>query len=296
MRFDRILVPLDGTPAATVALPYAQAIAARTGATLILMRAAHAPVGAFDLAAAQQQAVDVAQADLEAQSALLVESGLRVEVAVPYGSAVAWIPEEAALRHADMVVMATHARTGPERWIHGSVAEAVAARSPVPLLVVRAADGVQPARRLTMRCPLFVVPLDGSSFGEAALPVAASIADAFNGRLLLVGVAAQRDPETRRYLDRILASLPAGLVAGSVLRVGDPASEIALEAHQSGAATVVMATHGRTGLTRSVLGSVAGEVVQRAIAPVLLVHPLRRGAAHEPAISVAHANLASAST
>ena len=77
------------------------------------------------------------------------------------------------------------------------------------------------------------------------------------------------------------------------LRQGEPAAEIAHVALESEAAAVVMATHGRTGLVRSLLGSVAGEVVQRSPSPVLLMRPhLARSA--EPGAREAMPSLAGA--
>jgi hypothetical protein len=68
--------------------------------------------------------------------------------------------------------MATHDRTGPSRWVHGSAAEAVVSRASIPVMVVRAAEGPRPARRFDQPRPVLVVPLDGSAFAEAALPIA----------------------------------------------------------------------------------------------------------------------------
>ena len=62
-------------------------------------------------------------------------------------------------------------------------------------------------------------------------------------------------------------------VLATAVRFGDPAAEIVAEAEERTAAAVVMATHGRTGVMRSVLGSVAGQVVHTGMVPVALVRP-----------------------
>src|SRR5687767_805767 len=124
MRFDSILVPLDGTPTGAAALPYAEALALRTGAKLTLMRAARAPlVIGGDARVVQRQVIDDAQDYLETVGNGLAARGAQIEIALPYGSAAAWIPEEVGLRHVDLVVMATHDRAGLDRWFHGSVSE-----------------------------------------------------------------------------------------------------------------------------------------------------------------------------
>jgi nucleotide-binding universal stress UspA family protein len=67
------------------------------------------------------------------------------------------------------------------------------------------------------------------------------------------------------------------------VRYGDPAAEITAAAAEYAAAAVIMATHGRTGLARSVLGSVAGGVLHRGSTPLLLLHPPELRGAEQPA-------------
>lgn len=85
---------------------------------------------------------------------------------------------------------------------------------------------------------------------------------------------AQVEANARAYLEQIKARI--GMSSTSVetsVRQGEPAEEIAAAAREYSAAAVVMATHGRTGLVRSILGSVAGGVLHRSEVPVVLVHP-----------------------
>src|SRR6185436_2730669 len=76
------------------------------------------------------------------------------------------------------------------------------------------------------------------------------------------------------HLSRIAEEVGGlGLAADTVLRDGDPAAEIAAEAAEGGAGLVVMATHGRSGLGRAILGSVASGVVAQSPVPVVLLRP-----------------------
>src|SRR5579859_6476345 len=110
--FKNILVPLDGSPAAEAALPYARALATRTGACLILVRTAHGQRPLGD-AGDQQRVIAEAEDYLTAHARQLANQGFEVETGVPFGgSAARWILEEIDLRHVDMVVMATHDRIG----------------------------------------------------------------------------------------------------------------------------------------------------------------------------------------
>jgi nucleotide-binding universal stress UspA family protein len=298
-----VLVPLDGSPSAESALPYAEVLARRTGAALTLVRATQQASGP-----AQARAIEDAEGYLTDLATSLGDRGVTAEVAVPYGSPSTWIVEEVGLRKIDLIVMATHDRTGPDRWLHGSVAEAVVRHSGVPVFVVRAADGLRPTQRLDQWAPVLVVPLDGSPFSEAALPVACDLAGALNARLVLVGVVPPPGQlvagegalvtyvgedfqalaeDTRLYLSDVASRITP--TPEWVMCTGDPATEIAAEAQARGAAAIVMATHGRTGLARSLFGSVAGQVMHEAAAPLVLIRPgkLRSSEAPAPAASLA---------
>jgi nucleotide-binding universal stress UspA family protein len=86
--------------------------------------------------------------------------------------------------------------------------------------------------------------------------------------------------EIETYLQRIAATIRINKLNAEVeVQVGQPASEIVLAAGRFTAAAIVMATHGRTGLPRTVLGSVAGEVVRHSPTAVIVVRPAElRGA------------------
>jgi nucleotide-binding universal stress UspA family protein len=294
--FENILVPLDGSSCSEAALTYAVALAGRTGAKLTLVRAINVSSFARDRATAQREAIGEADTYLDAHAARLRSQDYVVETGVPYGSTAAdWIVEETTLRHADLIVMATHDRVGPDRWLHGSVAEAVVGRATVPVVVVRAPGAVHPVEHFDWRQPVLIVPLDRSSLAEAAVPVAVDFARALNGRVILatvitepsayaasygpavsttVGDPDQEEADARTYLKTIAEVLvSSGIPYALFVRFGDPAEEIAQITQEQNAAAIVMSSHGRTGLLRSVLGSVAGQLVHRSISPVVLVHP-----------------------
>jgi nucleotide-binding universal stress UspA family protein len=290
---QNILVPLDGSPVGEVVLPYAVALAGRSGARLTLIRAAHIAPLTADKGVAQVSAVSEAEAYLTLRANDLRAHDQVVETGVPYGgTAAAWIVEEAELRRADLIAMATHDRAGPDRWFHSSVAEAVVSRAAVPVLLVRGADRVRPVEHLDWRQPVLIVPLDGSSLAEAALPVAINLARSVNGRLVLVSVVPRNDEShaahatvARDYAEATMdRATRTGVPAGTMVRIGETAQEIALAAREQNAAVVVMATHGRTGVARTVLGSIAGEVVHCSPSPVMLVRPPTLRASEAPAV------------
>ncbi|MBI3946282.1 MAG: universal stress protein [Armatimonadetes bacterium] len=142
--YTRILVPLDGSPAAEAALPHAREIARRFGARVLLLRVVEPLVvpawpsfAGPDLGVRDQPGdATAAEAYIREQAAACSGEGVAVESRVRRGPSadeiLACIGEEAV----DLVVMAAHGRGGFFERIAGRTAEAVLARTPVPVLVV----------------------------------------------------------------------------------------------------------------------------------------------------------------
>ncbi|MBV8719565.1 MAG: universal stress protein [Chloroflexi bacterium] len=298
--YTNILIPLDASPLAEGALGYARALAHKTGARLTLIRAAKQPASAFgDRGYEQLRAIREAEDYLAHLASTFTTEGFAVDTGVPFGGDPGdWIVEEAAFRHADLIVMASHNRVGVDHWLHGSVAEGVVHRAECPVMLVKAAAPYCVAERLASAMPTLVVPLDGSELAEFALPVATQMATALGAHIALVSIVPSQTPlvagptfttatfseteytamvdDARDYLRSVERSLEAsGISTEHVVRIGDAALEIASIAQQHRAATVVMATHGRAGLVRAMLGSVAGAVVRCGNTPVVLVRPDR---------------------
>lgn len=301
--YRTILVPLDDSAFSERALPMATTLAQHLKSKLILTRVANASVfpGA-DATEAQVQAVREAQAHLTALASRLGEQGLDIEIAVPYGDAAEEILVEVGLHSADLVIMCTHGRSGLGRWIYGSTAEQVLHHSPAPVLLVQP-TGDSMTLRLERARTSFLVPLDGSAFAEAALPHATTLTRAFDGTILLLRVlepptsaytlaeASLLPPtsegsfeEAESYLAGMAESLrDSGFVVQTALQEGWPADVIAHQSAALGSSLIVMATHGRTGVARLLLGSVALQVVRRSSLPVMLVRPAQQPAASPPA-------------
>ena len=142
-----------------------------------------------------------------------------------------------------------------------------------------------------------LVPLDGSGLAERAIPHATALAKASGAQVTLVtvvqltlgvaGVKLEATPEyaaERRaaltdeaviYLQKIRQDLAdQGVVTRGVLLEGDVASEIITYAEENGFGLIAMATHGRSGIGRFVMGSIADKVVRSTGKPVLLIRAL----------------------
>jgi nucleotide-binding universal stress UspA family protein len=304
----RVLIPLDGSELAEAAIQYACALSTVTAAALVLVRVVRA--GRFDArdpATSTDQALNETQQYLEHVAADLRGRAFETITAAPLGGdTAARIVEQVEQHGANLVVMATHGRTGPRHWVLGSVAEAVLGTSPVPIVVVRAWQQHRTTLLLQDR-PRLLVPLDGSDFSEAALPAAAELADDLNGELVLTRIervprgpmlmdggrvlilAEDREAVLRlagqTYLtevaERLMQTYPA-LTISTDVRCAEPAAGIADAAEAANAALIVMATHGRTGLERVRLGSVAGETLHAGRVPLVLIRPADVGVGAPP--------------
>lgn len=144
--FDRVIVSLDGSDTSEQALPAATELARSLGVPLHMIRVADLAwlsLGASDAALEYAALGDtVSQEEQEARSYLaalekeLVGKGLTVTTEVRTGFAAREII--AASKAGDLLVMASHGRSGPARWLLGSVAEDVTRRAACPVLLIRA--------------------------------------------------------------------------------------------------------------------------------------------------------------
>lgn len=134
----KIMVPLDGSRLAEVALPEAFEFA-RRGATLVLMRAAEAArLPATDPTESQVAVVQEAEGYLASIAERARKAGVQnVETAVWYGPPAESIIDAARTRDIDLVVMSSHGRSGLGRLVLGSVAERVLRGTTTPILLLR---------------------------------------------------------------------------------------------------------------------------------------------------------------
>jgi nucleotide-binding universal stress UspA family protein len=279
--YRRIVVPLDGSELAEASVPYAEALAHLGPSTLYLMQAV------------QPGAEAEAASYLEAVAVRLRAHGRPVETIVAPGNAAETILWQVRSLKADLIVMSTHGRSGPARWMLGSVANEVLHRTARPVLLVRSS---LPAVHNWPRRVL--VPLDGSELAEQGLGHARVIAGA-DGEILLYQALAQATPivenmaqdphwseslaarraEALRYLESKASPLrTAGHRVRTAAEHGFSAPQIAAFTRQEQVDLVVISSHGRTGAARWLLGSVADELVQATPAPLLILRPLSAAA------------------
>ncbi|HTK07982.1 MAG TPA: universal stress protein [Ktedonobacteraceae bacterium] len=239
--------------------------------------------------------------------------GMGVKTEVRIGTPAQQIMLYAKEVQVDLLVMCSHGATGLQRWVLGSVAQKLARHSPIPVFIVREDHplfaGSQESATKTLQA---LVPLDGSPLSEAALQPAAELVAALAapeaGALHLIrvveliptvpdvtgSIAALNEAEAvqaKAYLHEIeqrmqteapFASLHLS-VSSSVVQSEDVASFILGIAEQGGqmgdqgtipaSAMIAMATHGRTGLARWIMGSIAERILSATTLPMLVVRP-----------------------
>jgi nucleotide-binding universal stress UspA family protein len=208
----------------------------------------------------------------------LRERGIRARGHVRFGLPVEEILKFAATEGNDLIAMTTHGRTGMSRWVSGSVTEQVMRSTPVPLLVQKAfADVLEGAPASPLR--RILVPLDGTVESEQAVPLAMEVARAGGAELVLVSVVSFVDrtevPAAERitatYLRNVCARLERrGLNARPMVRRGTPAVEIHAAIDEERPELVAVATRGRVGVSRWVLGSVVERVLRSVTTPMLV--------------------------
>lgn len=295
--FSKILVPLDGSNAAEKVLCYVRTIAGALKLPIELLEVIDISAMSAHLVGDKARYLDRFITEAESASRrYLAEigsnlAGFNVSSSVLRGKPAEVILEKATAEPATLVAMATHGRSGLNRWLLGSVAEKVLRGTGNPLFLVRADDDQQ-ATDAALHS--IIVPLDGSTLAESVLPMVVQVAKIFDAALLLFRafelpasayygrenylpdyeeLANQVRADAQRYLDGQVAALNAlGLSqVGSLLREGVGAEEIIRCAHERPRSLIAMCTHGRSGVKRWVLGSVTEKVVRHSGDPVLVL-------------------------
>ncbi len=294
--FRSLLVPLDGSPFGEHALPLALLIASRAGARLDVVHV-HEP-GADRLLTYYTLDPRVR----EAEQAYLDGIARRLTAAAPVevrplllgGEPVAALQEHAAAAKTDLVVLATHGRGPLSRFWIGSVADALVRTAAPPVLLVRPQDAAIDLAHLPVLKKV-LVPLDGSELAEHALDPAVAVGRLTGAEFTLFqaveapaftefspngpGQGGRREArgdepamQAEAYLQVVARRLREHSVPARIcLRSGKPAAAAILDqARSMGADLIALETHGRGGLPRLVLGSVADKVVRGSLAPVLV--------------------------
>lgn len=298
--FNRILVATDFSDASEKAISRAVALGSRGKAAVGLCHVAPEPVppgtGVPDWL--KTMAPDKAESDTRAKEAMdRVAETLRKEGVddvtsyLGHGDPYAAIVRRAEVFNADLLIVGSHGRTGLARMLLGSVAEKVVRYAPCPVLVARQGPEAGP----------IVTTTDFSDVSKVGMRMATQEAEKSGDPLVAIHVLDMSSPAGLTYsinipgmasafegtdvqrelsvdLQKTLAEVTSGarINASAEVFVGDPAMAVVHRAEDLKARLIVVSTHGRTGLQRMLMGSVAEKIVRHAHTSVLAVRPVIR--------------------
>jgi nucleotide-binding universal stress UspA family protein len=300
---DGIMVPLDGSRFAEAALPAAIYLSRRENRPLLLVTVWQPVLPLYDTAKAREREGERRgeRYMYMANIARRVEEASGRAVSVEYldGRAGDVLPRLPGPKGISLVVMATHARGPLMRASLGSVADEMVRKSTAPVLLVQPDEAdTEISLESGGAFQRILVPLDGSDVAEKALqkwvlggmgPVELTLLRVIDFPLPFVAgdasVAIPVDPEVVRaekaeaqaYLDEVAERLSSWncRVSTRVLEEASPWTGIVRFAESHRFDLIAMATHGRGGAARVLLGSVADRVVRSTNVPVLMFHPER---------------------
>ena len=297
--FTQMLIPLDGSKTAEKVLPYARFVAGALKLPVELLAVVDIVEMATHITAARASHLDSVIEDSVRHSQQYLRGiagtfpGANARCTVEKGKPEQVIIETAAADQGMFITMATHGRSGINRWLLGSIAEKVLRGTTNPLLLVRATEEAKAESVASLKS--IVVPLDGSELAEGVLPAVAELAKTLKLAVVLFRaynipssayagdegyyainydemLTAMRD-EAVDYLEKKTEAVKKMGIANvsSVAKEGFAADEIISLSRQSPDNLIAMSTHGRSGVKRWVLGSVTETIVRHSADPVLVI-------------------------
>ena len=299
--YHSVLVPLDGSSFGEQALPVALRIADQAEIPLQVVHV-HVPLAPVyaDTMVGVESTLDPNRREREeaylsgVKQRLAARSPVQVHSALIEGPAPEALREYAQSKGVDLVVMTTHGRGPLSRFWLGSIADQFVRATPIPTLLVR--PQVEPPDFAKGQIPRhFLIALDGTPLAEEILVPVVALGRLMKADYTLIRVVEpllfigqgpidygprlpdeqclkeQRD-EAQIYLDRIAGPMRGqGLqVRTRVAAANHVAAAILDEAYNQAMDLIALQTHGRRGLARLLLGSVADKVVRGSSLPVFL--------------------------
>lgn len=297
--YSRILIPLDGSKAAEKVLPYARTLAASLRIPVDLVEVIDTSDITPHMSPHELRVLDTLLEDTVRISESYLQGvarglpGIKVRCAVEKGKPAEVIIDRGGADKNTLIAIATHGRSGFNRWLLGSVAEKVLRGASNPLLLVRAGEEAKAEGEAALK--RVIVPLDGSELAESILPTVVELAKTLKPEVLLVrafnisaimyargegyylidydAVRKQFADEAYAYLEKKADELKRRGVekVSFISPEGYPADEIISLGRKTSDDLIAMCTHGRSGVTRWVLGSVTESVVRHSGDPVLVI-------------------------
>jgi nucleotide-binding universal stress UspA family protein len=295
--WSHILAPTDLSPAAESGLKAAADLARRSSARVTILNVID--LSGLDDSWVPRDALVRLERDFRAEATPRLEAlrerlfkGVPVEIQIVEGMGASVAIAQYARDHdVDVIVLASHGRTGFKRAVLGSVAERVVRGAPGDVIVVRS-DDIEEEQGMEIKTIL--VPTDFSGYADEALERATQFAKLTQAEIhvlhayefpmpLLVAdvpvslpqeVYDQVQDAAKQGVEKRIAKVVAeGVKAAGGVICDNPTRAILDAAVKTHADLIVMGTHGRTGMKHVLLGSVAERIVRMAPCPVMTVKP-----------------------
>jgi nucleotide-binding universal stress UspA family protein len=297
--FNKLLVPLDGSRIAEIALPYARLFARGFKIPVELITVIDSAELGTQISLGAGRFFDTSVDDSVRRGQAYLKriattfTGVSVQCAVEKGRAADVIVNRGEADEGTLITMATHGRSGLHRWLLGSVAEKVLRAATNPLLLVRTTKESKTEGDAELKS--IVVPLDGSELAESVLPAVAAMAKTLDLPIVLFrafeipyGIYAAAGGYYAINFDRYIAEEKAAVNSylekqtealkrqgvenvAYVSKEGLSADQIISFARSTPNNLLAMCSHGRSGVKRWVLGSVTETVVRYSGDPVLVI-------------------------
>jgi nucleotide-binding universal stress UspA family protein len=312
--YERIMIPLDGSSAAEIVLPYAEEIAAKLAAEIILVSVSRSTSAETDhfYRSYLERIKEQLQHRCEDWGA---KGEAKVQTDVLLGRAATEILRYADENNVSLITMASRGGSSRGPRFLGNTAAKVLRTTVKPVLLIKvAADSAAlQQRRLIKR---ILLPLDGSKVAEQAMPPVRALSQVLGSKIVLFQVFKplklmslegfvvlplniKEDNEYKRavsmaYLDSVgTAFHEEGLSTSSEAVSGSPAKQILDYSEANAIDLIAMSTHGRSGIGRWVFGSVTDKVLHAGDTAVLAVRAtkVKRHAAIRESLAVERSSL-----
>ena len=293
--YQRILVPLDGSNAAEMVLPYAGEIALKSGAEIVFVTVSEpAPADTDHL---YRYYLEHVMAEAKGQlKEWAPEKEVKMRSEVLLGAPADEILGYANKNDIELIAMTSRGRSGRGPWLLGNIAAKVLRATGKPVLLIRVPASSEALQQKNL-VKSILAPLDGSRTGEAAIPHAESLAEAFGAELVLLQVVGpimaavgredtfitgtmlseadqRRQSSAMAYLERVVTPLKdKGLNTSTAIVTGaqSPADQIIDYAEANAIDLIAMSSHGRSGIGRWVFGDVTDKTLHAGDKPILVV-------------------------
>jgi nucleotide-binding universal stress UspA family protein len=294
--FEKILVPLDGSELAEASIPYVRDLAVQLEAEVYLLHACPPEHQAYHHMHQIYLSSLANNLKLWIKERYLPDQEPKIQAEVILGEPTAIILDYIKQKSITAAVLTSHGTSGLRAWAMGSVADKVVRRAGIPTLLLRIKEGHSiPQGKGFIR--KILLPLDNSDASKIAVPYAVELAKKLKAQITLfsmvktvyaytedTGMGANLgfdgdivDTSAKKYTDEYLHGIEgeiqkAGIEVTHTSIIGiDPAYEILEMEKKIQPDLLVMATRGRSNITRWVLGSVAEKVLTEGERPILLV-------------------------